>query len=114
MPLVLKPLNRWIDPNVSNFIVGKVQVKVWLIQHVQGGRSTLGGDNPGPLSAAPIASTSFALAASIGVRKPKKNWEETASTLDSFQKIYGNADGDTRWAMMKGYQESGGKTLGTN
>jgi suppressor of G2 allele of SKP1 len=68
--------------------------------------------------------------------KPRKNWEgitteilssekeksteEDAnvggdSTLNSFfQKIYGDADEDTKRAMMKSYSESGGTTLSTN
>ena len=37
------------------------------------------------------------------------------STLNSFfQKIFGDADEDTKRAMMKSYQESGGTTLSTN
>ena len=70
------------------------------------------------------------------VRRPTKNWEgittsilssEKESTLDQdpnvggdstlnsfFQKIFADADDDTRKAMMKSYQESGGTTLSTN
>jgi suppressor of G2 allele of SKP1 len=37
------------------------------------------------------------------------------NTLNSFfQKIFGDADEDTKRAMMKSYQESGGTTLSTN
>ena len=37
------------------------------------------------------------------------------STLNSFfQKIFGDADDDTKRAMMKSYSESGGTTLSTN
>ena len=37
------------------------------------------------------------------------------STLNGFfQKIYGDADEDTKRAMMKSYSESGGTTLSTN
>ena len=72
-----------------------------------------------------------------GTRKPpRKNWdgittnilgsekEKTTeedpnvggdSTLNSFfQKIFGDADEDTKRAMMKSYSESGGTTLSTN
>jgi suppressor of G2 allele of SKP1 len=71
-----------------------------------------------------------------GTRKPKKNWEGITSsilnneqektvdqdpnvggdsTLNSFfQKIFGDADDETKKAMMKSYQESGGTTLSTN
>jgi suppressor of G2 allele of SKP1 len=68
--------------------------------------------------------------------KPRKNWDGIAaqilnsdvelttdqdpnvggdSTLNSFfQRIYGDADEDTKKAMMKSYSESGGTTLSTN
>jgi suppressor of G2 allele of SKP1 len=68
--------------------------------------------------------------------KPHKNWEGITtsilssekektteedpnvggdSTLNSFfQKIFGDADDDTKRAMMKSYSESGGTTLSTN
>lgn len=37
------------------------------------------------------------------------------STLNGFfQKIFGDADEDTKRAMMKSYSESGGTTLSTN
>ena len=37
------------------------------------------------------------------------------ATLNGFfQKIFGDADEDTKRAMMKSYQESGGTTLSTN
>jgi suppressor of G2 allele of SKP1 len=69
-------------------------------------------------------------------RKPRKNWDGiTSAILDSdkavtseddpnaggdstvnefFQKIYADADEDTKRAMMKSYVESGGTTLSTN
>ena len=72
----------------------------------------------------------------VGTRKPKKNWEGITSTIlnseqektvdqdpnvggDStlnsfFQKIFADADEDTKRAMMKSYQESAGTTLSTN
>lgn len=31
-----------------------------------------------------------------------------------FRQLYGDADEDTRRAMMKSYEESGGKSLSTN
>ena len=70
------------------------------------------------------------------IRRPTKNWEgittsilstEKERTLDQdpnvggdsslnsfFQKIFADADDDTKKAMMKSYQESGGTTLSTN
>jgi suppressor of G2 allele of SKP1 len=83
-----------------------------------------------PTVAAPAPSTS------TGVRKPQKNWDALTTTILSsekektteedpnvggdstlnsfFQKIFGDADEDTKRAMMKSYQESGGTTLSTN
>ena len=70
------------------------------------------------------------------MRKPRKNWDgitseilskDTTVTSDQdpnaggdaavnefFQKLYADADEDTRRAMMKSYSESGGTTLSTN
>jgi suppressor of G2 allele of SKP1 len=69
-------------------------------------------------------------------RKPKKNWEGITTDILSkdkekttqedpnaggdtvlnsfFQKLYADADDDTKRAMMKSYSESGGTTLSTN
>lgn len=85
------------------------------------------------LTTAPIASSSQP---STATRKPQKNWDALTtnilsaekeksteedpnvggdSTLNGFfQKIFGDADEDTKRAMMKSYQESGGTTLSTN
>ncbi|KAF9478538.1 SGS-domain-containing protein [Pholiota conissans] len=131
--LLLEPLKGQIDPDASNFTFGKVKVEVRLIKRAQGRWGDLIGDSPDPLTAptiVPQASTSD------GVRKPKKNWDAVTttiltsekektteedpnvggdSTLNSFfQKIFGDADEDTKRAMMKSYQESGGTTLSTN
>jgi len=40
--------------------------------------------------------------------------EEEAGIDDFFKKLYADADDDTRRAMMKSYQESGGTALSTN
>lgn len=84
-----------------------------------------------------LATTSASPAPSAAARaKTKKNWdgittdilgaekEKTTeedpnvggeSTLNNFfQKIFSDADDDTKKAMMKSYQESGGTTLSTN
>lgn len=75
-------------------------------------------------------------AATPALKKPKKNWEELSdeilksdkektteedpntggdSTVNGFfQKIFADADEDTKRAMMKSYSESGGTTLSTN
>jgi suppressor of G2 allele of SKP1 len=83
-----------------------------------------------------LASFPSAPLTSAAARKPQKNWEgittgilsaEKEKTTDQdpnvggdstlngfFQKIFGDADEDTKRAMMKSYQESGGTTLSTN
>ena len=55
----------------------------------------------------------------LGAEKEKTTDEDPNvggdSTLNSFfQKIFGDADDDTKRAMMKSYSESGGTTLSTN
>jgi suppressor of G2 allele of SKP1 len=68
--------------------------------------------------------------------RPRKNWDTVTNTIlkaekdkttsddpnaggdgavnNFFQKLYSDADEDTRRAMMKSYMESGGTTLSTN
>lgn len=97
------------------------------------------GSPPTPL--ATVLSNNAAYASSStasdgGVRKPSKNWDGiTTDILNSekektsqedpnaggdnavngfFQKIFGDADDETKRAMMKSYSESGGTTLSTN
>ncbi|KJA29105.1 hypothetical protein HYPSUDRAFT_196528 [Hypholoma sublateritium FD-334 SS-4] len=132
--LVLEPLKGQIDPDASDFTVGKVKIEVRLIKRAHARWGALVGDSPDPLTApqtiSPEPSTS------TGVRKQAKNWDALTTTIltsekektteedpnvggDStlntfFQKIFGDADEDTKRAMMKSYQESGGTTLSTN
>ncbi|KAF8898769.1 SGS-domain-containing protein [Infundibulicybe gibba] len=130
--LLLEPLKGQINPDTSEFSIGKVKIEVRLTKAVPGRWGGLIGDSPDPLanSAAPQATPS------VPSTKPKKNWEGITteiltkekevtmeedpnvggdSTLNSFfQKIFGDADEDTKRAMMKSYQESGGTTLSTN
>ncbi|KAJ7092703.1 SGS-domain-containing protein [Mycena epipterygia] len=129
-----KPLKGQITTDACEFTVGKVKVEIRLAKTAGGRWGGLVGDSPDPLanSAAP-SSSSVATTTSV---KPKKNWEGITSeiltsekeksteedpnvggdsTLNSFfQKIFGDADEDTKKAMMKSYQESGGTTLSTN
>ena len=82
---------------------------------------------PAPTAPAPASETA---------RKPRKNWDsittgilekEKGPTIEDdpnaggdatvnefFQKLYADADEDTRRAMLKSFQESGGTTLSTN
>ncbi|KAF4623657.1 hypothetical protein D9613_001787 [Agrocybe pediades] len=132
----MQPLKGQIDADASDYTVGKVKVEVRFVKASQGRWGALVGDSPDPLASAPVATPTPAAAPAVGVRKPRKNWEgitETIlksekekspdedpnvggdSTLNSFfQKIFADADEDTKRAMMKSYQESGGTTLSTN
>ncbi|KAG6857540.1 hypothetical protein H0H87_000139 [Tephrocybe sp. NHM501043] len=131
--LVLEPLKGQINPAASTFTVGKVKVEVRLAKAIPGRWGGLLGDSPDPLanSAAPSSSD-------VPTRRvqSKKNWEGITteilssekeksteedpnvggdSTLNGFfQKIFKDADDDTKRAMMKSYSESGGTTLSTN
>ncbi|KAJ7169856.1 SGS domain-containing protein, partial [Mycena filopes] len=129
--LVLEPLKGQITTDACDFTVGKVKVEIRLIKTVPGRWGGLIGDSPDPL--ANSAASSSVTTTSV---KPKKNWEGITtdilssekeksteedpnvggdSTLNGFfQKIFGDADEDTKRAMMKSYQESGGTTLSTN
>lgn len=129
--LHLAPLRAGIDPEKSGYRVGKVKVEIWLAKLMHGRWGTLlsTGNEPGlPTlsSAAPSDPSSRPL--------NKKNWDsivakipiEDKSLKDDpnaggdaalntfFQQIYGNADEDTKRAMLKSYQESGGTALSTN
>lgn len=83
-----------------------------------------------------LSTSTFTPAHEVGTRKPAKNWEgittnilntDKEKTIDQdpnvggdaslnsfFQKIFADADDDTKKAMMKSYQESGGTSLSTN
>ncbi|KAI0778235.1 SGS-domain-containing protein [Trametes elegans] len=129
--LVLEPLKGQIDPARSDYTVGKVKVEVRLAKEAQGRWGALVGDSPDPLAKAPTSA-----APASAPRKPRKNWDGITSEIlksdttvspdqdpnaggdaavnDFFQKLYADADEDTRRAMMKSFQESGGTTLSTN
>ncbi|CAA7265821.1 unnamed protein product [Cyclocybe aegerita] len=131
--LVLEPLKGQIDPDASDYTVGKVKVEVRLVKRAQGRWGELVGDAPDPLANTNYPTPSEPAPA---VRKPRKNWEGITTTILSsekektteedpnvggdstlnsfFQKIFGDADDDTKRAMMKSYSESGGTTLSTN
>ncbi|KAF8605111.1 SGS-domain-containing protein [Ceratobasidium sp. AG-I] len=131
--LHLSPLRAGIDPEKSGYRVGKVKVEIWLAKLMHGRWGTLlsSGSAPGlptPSTAAPSDESAAARAST------RKNWDsivakipiEDKSLKDDpnaggdaalntfFQQIYGNADEDTRRAMLKSYTESGGTALSTN
>ncbi|KAI1797927.1 SGS-domain-containing protein [Ganoderma leucocontextum] len=130
--LVLEPLKGQIDTENSGFTIGKVKVEVRFAKVAQGRWGALIGDAPDPLVALPASSAPT----STTVRKQQKNWDGItteilghdkpltsdqdpnaggdASVNEFFQKLYADADEDTRRAMMKSYSESGGTTLSTN
>jgi len=131
--LVLQPLKGQIDPSASSYRVLSVKVEIRLKKMAPGRWGELVGSSPDPL-----ASTSAANPQPVpdSRPKPKKNWEgittdilssEKEKTTDEdpnvggeavlngfFQKLFADADEDTKRAMMKSYQESGGTTLSTN
>jgi suppressor of G2 allele of SKP1 len=148
---VLHPLKGQINPDTSEFTVGKIKVEIRLVKCAPGRWGDLVGDSPDrkclhhcdqlhliylTALAAPMNSSSPPPDLLNTTNKQRKNWEGiTTSILSSekektteedpnvggdtsintfFQKIFGDADEDTKRAMMKSYSESGGTTLSTN
>ncbi|KAF9044575.1 SGS-domain-containing protein [Hymenopellis radicata] len=121
-----KPLKGQINLESSTYNVkfAKMNLGRW---------GALVGDSPDPLATFPAEP---AMTATSVKPKPKKNWEGITdgilksdkekttdedpnvggdATLNSFfQKMFADADEDTKRAMMKSYSESGGTTLSTN
>ncbi|KAI0003703.1 SGS-domain-containing protein [Russula compacta] len=133
--LDLQPLKGQIDPDKSTFVVGKVKVEIRLVKAAQGRWGGLIGDAPDPLAnTSPVTTT--ATKAGTTLPQARKNWDSVTKTiLDSekpkssaddpnvsgdstlnefFQNLFANADDDTKRAMMKSFQESGGTALSTN
>jgi suppressor of G2 allele of SKP1 len=147
--LILEPLKGQINPEASEFTVGKVKVEIRLAKMTSARWVQLVGDAPDreymslhfvecriQALATALASFPSTPSTSTAARTKHKNWEgittdilsaEKEKTTDQdpnvggdaalngfFQKIFGDADEDTKRAMMKSYQESGGTTLSTN
>ncbi|KAL4069640.1 SGS domain-containing protein [Scleroderma yunnanense] len=129
--LTLQPLKGQIDPENRNITIGKVKVEVRLHKVAHGRWGALVGDAPDIL-----ANYSVAPAPSSTAPAKRKNWEGITTNIlahekdkttqedpnvggDSvvnsfFQQIFADADDNTRRAMIKSFQESGGTTLSTN
>jgi len=130
--LALDPLTGEIDPENSNYTVGKVKVEIRLAKKTAGRWVRLVRDpsaeaNPILTGAAPGSNTAAA-------RRPQhKNWEKLSdevlksekdrsisddpNAVDSnraFAELFQHLDEDAKRAMMKSYTESGGTTLSTD
>lgn len=129
--LTLQPLKGQIDPDKRDLVVGKMKVEVRLSKAAYGRWGALLGDAPDVLANYTVQPTP-----SVTSVSKKKNWEGITTEIlgsdkektseedpnvggdntvnDFFRKIFADADDDTRRAMMKSFQESGGTTLSTN
>jgi len=134
--LDIQPLKGQIDPEKSSFVVGKVKVEIRLVKVAQGRWGGLIGDAPDPLANSSASASTTATKAGTTLPQARKNWDSVTKTiLDSekpktstedpnvsgdstlnefFQNLFSTADDDTKRAMMKSFQESGGTALSTN
>lgn len=133
--LRFSPLKGQIDPVQSSFVVGKVKVELRLVKAAQGRWGDLTGDAPDSLANSSRVPATTTKAGST-LPQARKNWDNVTQTiLDSekaktstedpnvsgdstlnefFQNLFANADENTKKAMMKSFQESGGTALSTN
>ncbi|KAG6336677.1 hypothetical protein ID866_2424 [Astraeus odoratus] len=131
--LILHPLKGQIDPEKCDYTVLKVKVEVRLTKAAQGRWGALVGDSPDVVANYPAVAPT---APSTKTAPKRKNWEGITSEILSsekektteedpnvagdstvnafFQKLFADSDDDTKRAMMKSFQESGGTTLSTN
>jgi len=132
--LTLEPLKGQIDTEKSDYTVGKVKVEIRLVKLAHGRWGSLVGETADVLSTAQWPASPPSPSSSKPTKQ--KNWEgitknileaEKPLTTDQdpnvggdatvnefFQKLFSDADEDTKRAMMKSYSESGGTTLSTN
>ncbi|KAH9178692.1 SGS-domain-containing protein [Lactarius sanguifluus] len=129
------PLKGQIDPEQSSFVVGKVKVELRLVKAAQGRWGGFIGDAPDPLANSARVSAP-ATKAGTTLPQARKNWDNVTQTIlesekaktstedpnvsgdstlnEFFQNLFSNADDNTKKAMMKSFQESGGTSLSTN
>ncbi|KAI0257112.1 SGS-domain-containing protein, partial [Lactifluus subvellereus] len=141
--LELQPLKGQIDPDKSSFVVGKVKVEIRLVKAAHGRWGGLVGDAPDRTFHCHLAALANSSSVSTPAKKAgstlpqaRKNWDSVTKTIlesekpktsgedpnvsgdstlnEFFQNLFTNADDDTRRAMMKSFQESGGTALSTN
>jgi suppressor of G2 allele of SKP1 len=126
----LKPLYASIETSNSGIRVLSTKVEVLLQKKYPGNQwPKLLGTQLAATSADEIVQTGTASVAATQTQppsasaRPRSKWDsfkaedEAADEGDInsfFQKLYADADDDTRRAMIKSYQESGGTTLSTN
>ncbi|KAG0166864.1 Protein SGT1 A [Apophysomyces sp. BC1034] len=118
--LELDPLTHTIVPKESSYKILSTKLEIKLKKKDAGVMwGTLEGEEEHPVSMAPMSVSS--------ARKPK-DWNKLAREIDQeqdkpegeaalnalFQKIYKDADEDTKRAMMKSFVESNGTCLSTN
>jgi len=133
--LHFQPLKGQIDPGQSSFVVGKLKVELRLVKVAQGRWGGLIGDAPDPLANSSRVDATVTKAGST-LPQARKNWDNVTTTIlesekaktstedpnvsgdstlnEFFQNLFANADEDTKKAMMKSFQESGGTALSTN
>ncbi|PVF93853.1 SGS-domain-containing protein [Serendipita vermifera] len=132
--LSLSPLKGGINPEASDYTVGKVKIEIRLVKATEGRWGSLvkeSGKEEPSLSAFPKANESGGQSS-----RPRKNWDSVTNEILNkekdktsnedpnaggdaalngfFQNLYKDADEDSRRAMMKSFVESGGTTLSTN
>lgn len=126
--LLLSPLFSSVDTTNSGLRVLSTKIEVALQKDVPGVRwpSLLAQENAPQAAVSSVSSVSTSNTAPSAASKRSK-WDsfkdedgdaaqaEGDAGVDAFfKKLYADADDDTRRAMMKSYQESGGTSLSTN